>query len=209
MNVYFYCMQKQLSTIYIYNQYLQIQIYFLGFQLFNLIWFCYGKVRIEKDRLILVFKQYSRLFKLAQFHWKGFIGFGNKKQKSLKFQENVILTFIIPVYPYNKETRCVFVCLYQRILLTAEPIGLSFTGQLLIGPGKDLKLFWGYHHPPKRNHKKSKFFYVQRLLRNIARYRRNLNGTQISSVLFFVKKTLKVLLEASRGVAASYKYITI
>ena len=29
---------------------------------------------------------------------------------------------------------CLFVCLQRRISLTAEPIGFSFTGQLLIGP---------------------------------------------------------------------------
>ena len=41
-------------------------------------------------------------------------------------------------YPYNKVTGCVFVCvcLYQRISLTTKPIGFSFLGLLLIGPGK-------------------------------------------------------------------------
>ena len=45
-------------------------------------------------------------------------------------------------YPNNKVTGCVFVCLsvclYRMISLTAEPIGFSLTGQLLIGPGKVL-----------------------------------------------------------------------
>ena len=44
-----------------------------------------------------------------------------------------------------------FVCLYQRISLTTEPIWFSLTGQLFIGPGKVYNYSGGgYHHPPKK-----------------------------------------------------------
>ena len=57
------------------------------------------------------------------------------------------LSFIFKLWllnPCNKVTGCVFVCMsvsvfvcvYQMISLTAEPIGFSLTGWLLIGPGK-------------------------------------------------------------------------
>ena len=68
--------------------------------------------------------------------------------------------------PYNKVTGCVFVCLYRRISLTAEPSWFSFTGKLLIGPGNVFNYFWGgYYHPPKRNYKKKskKFKYLRHL----------------------------------------------
>ena len=46
----------------------------------------------------------------------------------------------------------VSVCLYLRISLTAELIGFSLTGMLLIGPGKVYSYFGGgYDHPPERN----------------------------------------------------------
>ena len=46
-------------------------------------------------------------------------------------------------YFYNKVTGCLSVCLYRRISLTGEPIWFSFTGKLLIGPGKVFNYFGG------------------------------------------------------------------
>ena len=49
------------------------------------------------------------------------------------------------------------VCLYQRISLTAELIGFSLTGQLLIGTVKVFNYFLGgYHYPPNRNRPQNK-----------------------------------------------------
>ena len=45
----------------------------------------------------------------------------------------------IPIIKYQDV--CVFVCLYRRIWLTAEPIGFSLTGLLPIGPGKVYSYF--------------------------------------------------------------------
>ena len=56
------------------------------------------------------------------------------------------------LYPYNKVTVCLFSCLFIRISLTAQPIGFSFTGYLLIGPGKVYNYFGGgYYHPSKKS----------------------------------------------------------
>ena len=94
---------------------------------------------------------------------------------SIKLQTNVIMLNLYSIYvniflqsrmtssihPYTKVTGCesisLSVCLYGRISLTAEPIGFSLTGKILICPGKVFNYF-GYHHPPKRNHKKTKFY---------------------------------------------------
>ena len=50
---------------------------------------------------------------------------------------------------------CLSLCQYRRILLTAELIGFSLTGQLLIGPRKVYSYFGGgYHNPtPKKSTK--------------------------------------------------------
>ena len=53
--------------------------------------------------------------------------------------------------PYNKVTGCLSVYLYQRILLTTKPIRFSFTGYLLIGPGKVYIYFWGGKLPLEKN----------------------------------------------------------
>ena len=57
------------------------------------------------------------------------------------------------------------VCLYRRISINAEPIGFSLTGQLFIAPGKIYNYFGREYH--NRNHKKIKFFFTQRLERNL------------------------------------------
>ena len=44
------------------------------------------------------------------------------KRKNLRTLINVVSNL------YNKVTGCLSVCLYQRISLTAEPIGFFFTG---------------------------------------------------------------------------------
>ena len=57
--------------------------------------------------------------------------------------EMVLIYFIF--IPYNKVTGslyvCMYVCLYQRIVLTAELIWFSFTVKLLIGPQMILGYF--------------------------------------------------------------------
>ena len=56
------------------------------------------------------------------------------------------------VYNTKQNYVCLFVCLQQRITLTAGPIGFSFTGQLFIVPGKVCNYFlggWDTPNPPK------------------------------------------------------------
>ena len=45
--------------------------------------------------------------------------------------------------PYDKVTGCLFVCIDGSLDGSAEPIGFSLTGQLLIGPGKVYSYFDG------------------------------------------------------------------
>ena len=57
----------------------------------------------------------------------------------LPIYRKMVLGYFIFI-PYNKVTGSLSVCLYQMILLTAEPIWFYFTMKLPIGP----KMVLGY-----------------------------------------------------------------
>ena len=91
-----------------------------------------------------------------------------------------------------KVTGCLFVCLYQRFSLTAEPIGFSLTGQLIIGTRKVNNYFGGgYHHPLQRN----KFFFL------ISRFQKNKRQRKIA---IFKYKTSFNRLNSGKNRIAGY-----
>ena len=92
-----------------------------------------------------------RTCKNTHTHTQLHLNIAKSKQNFVKYCKHRFL--ILLYHRYNKITRCLFVCLYQRTSLTSEPIRFSYK----VASHRSRKGFsyfrGGYHHPRKRNHK--------------------------------------------------------
>ena len=87
----------------------------------------------------------------------------------------------------KKVTGCLYVCISQRISLTAEPIWFSFTIQLLIGLGMVYNYFeGGYHHPPQRNQPFKKYYHYHHFFIRSEWIGAVTPGPQLFKILVFI-----------------------
>ena len=120
----------------------------------QLLWVLDSKIInfLDKIKIIVMhvktFKSNRKQLKEKNLYWSNV---ETILYKSVKMSIGLNKNSSLILWPILSSSVCLSL-LYRRLSLPAEPIWFTFTGYLLIGPGKDYNYFWGRcYQPSKRN----------------------------------------------------------